>query len=80
MLWGVLAGLLLLATISPALTHLHVEAYWEKAIQGGIRYADRDQVSRFSRYNWGGDTSHDVLPHEDIRIGAVGDRSTGALA
>lgn len=35
-LWGVLAGLLLLATISPALTHLHIEAYWEKAIQGGI--------------------------------------------
>ncbi len=35
-LWGVLAGLLLLATIPPALTHLHVEAYWEKAIQGAI--------------------------------------------
>ena len=35
-LWGVLAGLLLLATIPPALTHLHVEAYWEKAIQGLI--------------------------------------------
>ncbi len=35
-LWGVLAGLLLLATISPALTHLHIEAYWEKAIQGAI--------------------------------------------
>ncbi len=35
-LWGVLAGLLLLACISPALTHLHVEAYWEKAIQGAI--------------------------------------------
>jgi rhamnose transport system permease protein len=35
-LWGVLAGLLLLATIPPALTHLHLEAYWEKAIQGGI--------------------------------------------
>jgi rhamnose transport system permease protein len=26
-LWGVFAGLLLLATIAPALTHLHVEAY-----------------------------------------------------
>jgi rhamnose transport system permease protein len=35
-LWGVLVGLLLLATISPALTHLRIEAYWEKAIQGGI--------------------------------------------
>ena len=35
-LWGVLAGLLLLATIPPALTHLHLEAYWEKAIQGAI--------------------------------------------
>jgi ribose/xylose/arabinose/galactoside ABC-type transport system permease subunit len=35
-LWGVFAGLLLLTCISPALTHLHVEAYWEKAIQGII--------------------------------------------
>ncbi len=35
-LWGVLAGLLLLACISPALTHLRVEAYWEKAIQGAV--------------------------------------------
>lgn len=35
-LWGVLAGLLLLAVIPPALTHLRVEAYWEKAIQGAI--------------------------------------------
>jgi rhamnose transport system permease protein len=35
-LWGVFAGLLLLACINPALTHLHVEAYWEKAIQGTI--------------------------------------------
>jgi rhamnose transport system permease protein len=35
-LWGVLAGLLLLATIPPALTHLRIEAYWEKAIQGAI--------------------------------------------
>jgi rhamnose transport system permease protein len=33
---GVFAGLLLLACIAPALTHLHVEAYWEKAIQGAI--------------------------------------------
>ncbi len=33
-LWGVFLGLLLLATINPALTYLHVEAYWEKAIQG----------------------------------------------
>lgn len=35
-LWGVFAGLLLLATINPALTYLRVEPYWEKAIQGGI--------------------------------------------
>jgi rhamnose transport system permease protein len=35
-LWGAFAGLLLLACIAPALTHLHVEAYWEKAIQGAI--------------------------------------------
>jgi rhamnose transport system permease protein len=35
-LWGVFAGLLLLACVNPALTHLHVEAYWEKAIQGTI--------------------------------------------
>ena len=35
-LWGVFAGLLLLTCVSPALTHLHVEAYWEKAIQGAI--------------------------------------------
>ena len=34
--WGAFAGLLLLACVSPALTHLHVEAYWEKAIQGVI--------------------------------------------
>ncbi len=35
-LWGVFGGLLLLATVNPALTYLHVEPYWEKAIQGGI--------------------------------------------
>lgn len=35
-LWGAFAGLLLLACVSPALTHLRIEAYWEKAIQGGI--------------------------------------------
>jgi rhamnose transport system permease protein len=35
-LWGVFAGLLLLACINPALTHLHIEAYWEKAIQGAV--------------------------------------------
>lgn len=35
-LFGVLAGLLLLACIAPALTHLHIQAYWEKAIQGAI--------------------------------------------
>jgi len=35
-LWGVFVGVLLLASISPALTHLRVEAYWERAIQGAI--------------------------------------------
>jgi ribose/xylose/arabinose/galactoside ABC-type transport system permease subunit len=35
-LWGVFVGLLLLACVSPALTHLRVAAYWEKAIQGAI--------------------------------------------
>ena len=35
-LWGVFFGLLLLACVAPALTHLHIEAYWEKAIQGAI--------------------------------------------
>lgn len=35
-LWGVFVGLLLLACVGPALTHLHVQAYWEKAIQGAI--------------------------------------------
>ncbi len=35
-LTGVLLGLLLLACIGPALTHLRVEPYWEKAIQGVI--------------------------------------------
>ena len=33
-LWGVLPGLILLANVNPALTHFHVQAYWEKAIQG----------------------------------------------
>ena len=35
-LWGVFLGLLLLVTINPALTYLHIEPYWEKAIQGAI--------------------------------------------
>jgi len=35
-LWGAFAGLLLLACVSPVLTHLHIESYWEKAIQGVI--------------------------------------------
>lgn len=35
-LWGVVAGLLLLACVSPALIHLRIEAHWEKAIQGAI--------------------------------------------
>lgn len=33
---GVMLGLLLLATVAPALTHLRIEAHWEKAIQGAI--------------------------------------------
>jgi rhamnose transport system permease protein len=35
-LWGVLVGFLLLACISPALTHLHLPPYWERGIQGAI--------------------------------------------
>lgn len=35
-LWGVLAGALLLICVGPALTHLHVEAYWSRAIEGGV--------------------------------------------
>ena len=35
-LWGVAAGVMLLATINPALTYLRVEAYWSKAIQGTV--------------------------------------------
>ena len=35
-LWGVLVGALLLACISPALTHLHIQAYWTRAIEGSI--------------------------------------------
>lgn len=35
-LWGAFFGLLLLTTINPALTYLHIDAYWEKAIQGAI--------------------------------------------
>lgn len=35
-LLGVFVGLLLLACVAPALTHLRVEAYWERAIQGAI--------------------------------------------
>jgi rhamnose transport system permease protein len=33
-LLGVLPGMLLLANVNPALTHFHVQSYWEKAIQG----------------------------------------------
>jgi len=33
---GVFLGLLLLGCINPALIYLHVEAYWEKAVQGAI--------------------------------------------
>ncbi|MBE7538529.1 MAG: ABC transporter permease [Opitutaceae bacterium] len=35
-LWGAVMGLCLLACIAPALVHLRIEAYWEKAIQGAI--------------------------------------------
>jgi rhamnose transport system permease protein len=28
--------LLLLVNVNPALTHFHVQAYWEKAIQGFV--------------------------------------------
>jgi rhamnose transport system permease protein len=35
-LWGVILGVLLLACVSPALTYLHVQPHWEKAIQGAV--------------------------------------------
>jgi rhamnose transport system permease protein len=35
-LWGVFAGVLLLACIAPALSFLHLQPQWEKALQGGI--------------------------------------------
>ena len=35
-LWGVLAGVLLLASIAPALVFFHLPPQWEKAIQGGV--------------------------------------------
>ena len=35
-LWGVLAGVLLLACIAPALVFLRMPPQWEKAIQGAI--------------------------------------------
>jgi rhamnose transport system permease protein len=35
-IWGAALGLLLLANISPALTYLHIQAYWEKAIHGAV--------------------------------------------
>jgi rhamnose transport system permease protein len=35
-LWGVLAGVLLLACIAPALVFLKLQPQWEKALQGGI--------------------------------------------
>lgn len=33
---GAVLGLVLLSIVNPALTHLHVDAYWEKAIQGAV--------------------------------------------
>lgn len=35
-MWGVLAGLLLLVCIGPAMTYAGVKPYWERAIQGAI--------------------------------------------
>ncbi len=35
-LWGVLAGVLLLACIAPALVFLHIQPQWERAVQGAI--------------------------------------------
>jgi rhamnose transport system permease protein len=35
-LWGLLAGVLLLACIAPALVFLHFPPQWEKALQGAI--------------------------------------------
>jgi ABC-type sugar transport system ATPase subunit/ribose/xylose/arabinose/galactoside ABC-type transport system permease subunit len=35
-LWGVLAGLLLLVCVGPALTYAGVKPHWEKAVQGAI--------------------------------------------
>jgi len=35
-IWGVLAGVLLLACIAPALVFLHIPPQWERAIQGAI--------------------------------------------
>lgn len=51
-LGGVLLGLLLLACIPPALTHLRIEAYWEKAIQGAIiLLAATAEAARLRRKN-----------------------------
>jgi catechol 2,3-dioxygenase-like lactoylglutathione lyase family enzyme len=33
-------------------------------------YVDTLGAEVVGRYNWGGDTSHEVNPHEDIRVGA----------
>ena len=35
-LWGTLLGVVLMSTIGTSLTYLGVEAFWEKAVQGGI--------------------------------------------
>ena len=53
-LWAVFLGFLLLACVSPALIHLHIEAYWERAIAGAIILAAiladglEKQTARFS--------------------------------
>jgi ribose/xylose/arabinose/galactoside ABC-type transport system permease subunit len=35
-IWGSLLGVLLLSTISSALTFLHISVYWERTVQGGL--------------------------------------------
>ena len=35
-LWGTLLGVVLMSTIGTSLTYLGIEAFWEKAVQGGI--------------------------------------------
>ena len=64
-LWGVFAGFLLLACVSPALVYLHVEAYWERAIAGAIILLAvlGDGLGRIQNRT----TSHTVSSSEMIR-------------